>query len=61
MTQGFVTILGIYSDKTGLTEALTTFVPTDKNVMMTSPAGRLMLGANGLRSTVQQSNEIVAF
>lgn len=61
MNQDFGTALCIYSDTTMFTEALTTMQPLDKDVLMKSPSGRLMLGVNGLRNAAQQTNKILTF
>lgn len=61
MSQDFGNTLCIYSDTTMFTEALTTLQPLDKTVMMKSPSGRLLLGADGLQSAVKQTDEILAF
>lgn len=59
--QDMGTVLCIYSDTTMFSEALTTLQPIDKNVLMKSPSGRLMLGVNGLRSASQETENILDF
>lgn len=61
MSQDFGNTLCIYSDTTMFTEALTTLQPLDKTVLMKSPSGRLMLGADGLCSAANQKDDIITF